>query len=215
MLYIRSLLLQRTNIIVLAVMTALCGCSTVSVSQMEQRYETEAPSNQIELTKEIQKMLKEKGLYAGTIDGISNPETLAALTAYQNKYGLPSTNGINAKAYGQLSIWDSTRELERKKSERENKQTRQITANNSVRLISPEQAKTCEYITQIYATAPLSHFGGIEKTEEWAREDLKAKAAADGANGLRISDRIFDKGRGGFDMTRLTLYGDIYKCPKK
>jgi len=81
-----------------------------------------------------------------------------------------------------------------------------------VRFISPEQAKTCEFVTQLYATAPLSHFGGIEKTEEWAREDLKAKAADNGANGLRVADRILDKGRGGFDATRLTLYGDIYKC---
>ena len=211
---IRSGLLQWTKLIVLAVAVAIGGCSTMSVSEMEKRYEVDAPSNQVELTKEIQNMLKDKGFYAGPIDGIGGPETLSALTAYQNKNGLPSTNGINAKAYGQLSIWDSSRELKRRESERQNKQTRQVTANNSVRFISPEQAKTCEYVNQISATSPLSHFGGIEKTEEWAREDLKAKAADDGANGLRVADRILDKGRGGYDKTRLTLYGDIYKCPQ-
>lgn len=211
---IRSGLLQWANVIVLAVAVAIGGCSTMSVSEMEKHYEAEAPSDQVELTKAIQKMLKDKGFYAGDIDGISGPQTLSALTAYQNKNGLPSTNGINAKAYGQLSIWDSSRELERRKSERQNEQTRRMAANNSVRFISPEQAKTCEYVTQIFATAPLSHFGGIEKTEDWAREDLKAKAADNGANGLRVADRIFDKGRGGYDKTRLTLYGDIYKCPQ-
>ena len=203
-----------TNVIVLAVAVAIGGCSRMSVSEMEKSYEANAPSDQVELTKAIQQMLKDKGFYAGAVDGVGGPETLSALTAYQNKNGLPSTNGINAKAYGQLSIWDSSRELERRKSGRQNEQTRQVTANNSVRFISPEQAKTCEYVTQIIATAPLSHFGGIEKTEEWAREDLKAKAANNGANGLRVADRIFDKGRGGYDQTRLTLYGDIYKCPQ-
>jgi peptidoglycan hydrolase-like protein with peptidoglycan-binding domain len=211
----KATLFQWTNVIVLAVAVAIGGCSTMSVSEMEKINEADAPSDQVELTKEIQKMLKSKGFYAGPIDGIGGPGTLSALTAYQNKNGLPSTNGINAKAYGQLSIWDSTRELNSMKSEQENKQARQDAAKNSVRFISPEQAKTCEYVTQIFTTAPLSHFGGIEKTEEWAREELKAKAADNGANGLRVADRIFDKGRGGYDQTRLTLYGDIYKCPQK
>jgi len=211
---IRSLLLQWTNVIVLSLAVAIGGCSTMSVSEMEKSYEANAPTDQVELTKAIQKMLKDKGFYAGAVDGVGGPETLSALTAYQNKNGLPSTNGINAKAYGQLSIWDSSRELERMKNEQQNEQTRQVTANNSVRFISPEQAKTCEYVTQIFTTSPLSHFGGIEKTEEWARDDLKAKAADNGANGLRVADRILDKGRGGYDKTRLTLYGDIYKCPQ-
>ena len=190
------------------------GCSYTSVSSMEQIEEDNAPTDQVELTKAIQKRLKEKGFYDGPIDGIGGPNTLSALTAYQKKWGLPSTNGINAKAYGQLSIWDSTREIDNKKRQAENTKARKTAQANSVRFISPEQAKTCEYINQIVATSPLSHFGGIEKTEEWAREELKAKAADNGANGLRVSDRIFDKGRGGYDKTRLTLYGDIYKCPQ-
>ena len=128
----RNTLLQWTNVIVLAVAVAVGGCSTMSVSEMEKINEADAPSDQVELTKEIQKMLKNKGFYAGPIDGIGGPGTLSALTAYQNKNGLPSTNGINAKAYGQLSVWDINRELERKNSERENKQARQVAVNNSV-----------------------------------------------------------------------------------
>ena len=127
-----SRLLRRTNVIALTIAVAIGGCSTMSVSEMERRAEADAPSNQVELTKEIQKMLKNKEFYAGPIDGIGGPETLSALTAYQNKNGLPSTNGINAKAYGQLSIWDINRELERKNSERENNQAKQVAANNSV-----------------------------------------------------------------------------------
>ena len=99
-----------------------------------------------------------------------------------------------------------------RKRQAELQKTRKISQINSVRFISPKQTRTCKYIDQIVATAPLSFFGGIEQSEEWAREELKLKAAENGANGLRIVDRIFDKGRGGFDETRLTLYGDIYKC---
>ena len=212
MLNIRNLYWQLLIVMFLAAAIVIGGCSSVSVSSMEQTEEASAPTDQVELTKEIQKMLKEKGFYDGSIDGIGGPNTLSALTAYQKKWELPSTNGINAKAYGQLKIWDVTRKNDNKKRQAENIKARKISQTNSVRFISPEQAKTCEYINQIVATTPLSHFGGIEKTEEWAREELKAKAADNGANGLRVSDRIFDKGRGGYDKTRLTLYGDIYKC---
>ena len=127
-----SSLLQRRNIIVLTVAAGIGGCATMSTSEMDKRYEEIAPSDQAELTKEIQKKLKEKGFYAGAIDGIADPETLSALTAYQNKNRLPSTNGINAKAYGQLRIWDSSREIEHRKSEQQNKPVKQAAATNSV-----------------------------------------------------------------------------------
>lgn len=132
MLNIKRVQLQWINVIVLALAVVISGCSTMSVSDMERHYEANAPTDQVELTKAIQKMLKDKGFYTGAVDGIGGPKTLAALTAYQNKNGLPSTNGINAKAYGQLSIWDSSRELERRKSEQQNEQVRQVAANNSV-----------------------------------------------------------------------------------
>lgn len=212
MLNIRNSYSRLLVVFFLAAAIVISGCSRISVSQMEQTAEASAPTDQVELTKEIQKMLKEKGFYDGSIDGVVGPNTLSALTAYQKKWELPSTNGINTKAYGQLSIWDLTRQNDKKRRHTENIKARKISQTNSVRFISPEQAKTCKYINQIVATAPLSHFGGIEKTEEWAREELKAKAADSGANGLRVSDRIFDKGRGGNDKSRLTLYGDIYKC---
>lgn len=125
-------LLRRTNVIALTVAVAIGGCSTMSVSQLEKNYEANAPSDQTELTKNIQKMLKDKDFYAGPIDGIGGSETLSALTAYQKKNGLPSTNGINTKAYGQLSIWNSSRELDRRKREQQDEQSGQVTASNSL-----------------------------------------------------------------------------------
>jgi hypothetical protein len=65
--------------------------------------------DQTELIKNIQSKLKDRGFYAGPLDGKDSSETLAALTAYQETYVLPSTDGITAKAYGQLSIWDINR----------------------------------------------------------------------------------------------------------
>jgi len=212
MVYERSGFGKLATIIALAV--AVGGCKTMSINEMESQYQAAAPTDQVELTKEVQKLLQDKGFYDGPIDGIGSPKTLSALASYQTKNGLPSTGGINAKAYGQLKIWDNIRELHREKSNQQAQEIRESAAIDSVKFISPEQAKSCKYIDQIVATAPLSHFGGIEKTEEWARRELKSKAAGKGANGLRVADRLFDKGRGGADATRLTLYGDIYTCPK-
>ena len=83
---------------------------------------------------------------------------------------------------------------------------------DTVRLISPEQAQKCKYINQVSAIAELSFFGGMPETEKTAMKLLKIEALKEGANGVRVADRLFDKGRGGADQTRLTLYGDIYKC---
>ena len=83
---------------------------------------------------------------------------------------------------------------------------------DTVRLISPEQAHKCTYITQVSAIAGLSFFGGLPATEETAMERLKIEALKKGGNAMRVADRLLDKGRGGADQTRLTLYGDIYSC---
>jgi hypothetical protein len=83
---------------------------------------------------------------------------------------------------------------------------------DTVRLISPEQAKECTYVTQVSALSKLAFFGGMEKTEEFAMEKVKIKAIQNDANALRIAERLFDKGRGGADSTSLTLYADIYNC---
>ncbi len=83
---------------------------------------------------------------------------------------------------------------------------------DSVRYISPEEAKTCTYIDQVSVIAGLSFFGGMEATEANARQRMKVAALREGADAVRIADRLLDKGRGGADQTRLTLYGDIYKC---
>jgi len=128
---IQNALLQWVNVIVLAVAVAIGGCSIRSVSQIEKNHEANAPSDQTELTKEIQKMLKDKGFDPGPIDGIAGSKTLSALTKYQKKNRLPLTNRINAKAYGQLSIRDSARELERGKREQKKVRTSRATSNNS------------------------------------------------------------------------------------
>ena len=189
--------LPRLIFLLMAISLFVGGCSFSTA------YEKLAPSDPVELTRRIQMLLLERGFNPGPADGVAGKQTLSALTAFQKSRGLPTTNGINAKAFGQLKT-------------RANRQAKTISTDdaraNTVRFISPAQTKTCVYIDQISAMAGLSFFGGMEATEETANKRLKVKAAKRGANGVRISDRLFDKGRGGADQTRLTLYGDIYKC---
>ncbi len=191
--------LARSIFLLMTTSLFLAGCSFTTA------YEKMAPSDKVELTKEVQRLLLEKGFNPGSVDGVSGKKTLSALTAFQQSRGLPSTNGVNARAFGQLMTLANSQP---KSTHVEDAQAK------TVRFISPEQAKKCAYIDQISAMAGLSFFGGMEVTEEKANKRLKVKAAERGANGVRISDRLFDKGRGGADQTRLTLYGDIYKCKK-
>jgi peptidoglycan hydrolase-like protein with peptidoglycan-binding domain len=189
--------LPRSIFLLIATSLIVAGCSFTTA------YEQLAPTDQVELTSEVQRLLQEKGFDPGPVDGMGGAKTLSALEAFQKSRGLPSTNGVNARAYGQLMTLA-------------NSQPKSINTEDAqaetVRFISPDQAQKCSYIDQISATAGLSFFGGMEATEESANKRLKVKAAERGANGVRISDRLFDKGRGGYDQTRLTLYGDIYKC---
>ena len=83
---------------------------------------------------------------------------------------------------------------------------------DTVRYISPDLAGDCEYLDQVSAIASLSFFGGMTATEKTARRKLQVEALRRGGDSLRIADRLLDKGRGGADQTRLTLYGDVYKC---
>jgi peptidoglycan hydrolase-like protein with peptidoglycan-binding domain len=76
---------------------------------MEDRFAANAPTDPVELTERVQELLQRKGFYDGPIDGIDGPETLSALKTYQESNGLPSTNGVNAQAYGQLSVWEINR----------------------------------------------------------------------------------------------------------
>ena len=191
--------LPRSIFLLMATSLFVSGCS------FSKAYEMAAPTDPIVLTKEVQRLLQEKGFDPGPVDGVSGKKTLSALEAFQKSRGLPSTNGVNAKAFAQL--------MDLANSQPKSTNTDDAQAN-TVRFISPDQAKKCAYIDQISAIAALSHFGGMEAPEETANKKLKVKAAERGANGLRISDRLFDKGRGGYDKTRLTLYGDIYKCPQ-
>jgi hypothetical protein len=85
---------------------------------------------------------------------------------------------------------------------------------DNVRFIPSEQVEKCQYIDQTSGLAKLSFFGVMEKTEENAKNKLKVAAAKLGGDSVKIKDRLHDKGRGGSDITSLTIYGDVYKCSK-
>jgi peptidoglycan hydrolase-like protein with peptidoglycan-binding domain len=74
----------------------LMGCvSTMPVAQ--------APSDQSQLTREVQTMLALKGFDPGPADGVAGRKTYAALAQFQRSRGLPTTNGITQEAYHQLA----------------------------------------------------------------------------------------------------------------
>lgn len=83
-----------------------------------------------------------------------------------------------------------------------------------VRLLGPKQIDDCEYVQQISVTEAMTFLGGQTGMENAAKLKLQQRAPAYQANGVRITDRQLDKGRGGYDKTRLTLYADLYACPE-
>ena len=54
-----------------------------------------APTDQRELTREVQTMLAAKGFDPGPVDGVAGGKTNAALAEFQQTRGLPRTGGKN------------------------------------------------------------------------------------------------------------------------
>lgn len=59
-------------------------------------------------TKRVQSILKDLGYYAGEVDGISGPNTAAAISAYQRKMGLPASGRIDDTLLKELGAGDIT-----------------------------------------------------------------------------------------------------------
>lgn len=83
---------------------------------------------------------------------------------------------------------------------------------NTVRFAPAGQVSECTFLGQVNATEDLGLVGGQAAMEAGAKRKLQVWAAGRDANTVHISDRQLDKGRGGYDQTRLTLYGDLYQC---
>lgn len=85
---------------------------------------------------------------------------------------------------------------------------------SDIRLLSPSDTEDCQLLKQGSVTED-QHFLGQAHTENAANAKLRQRAVAAGADAMRITDRQLDKGRGGYDKTRLTVYGDFYLCAKE
>lgn len=84
---------------------------------------------------------------------------------------------------------------------------------STVRIVPKAQVETCRYVSEANIVQTMSFFGGMQSLEEDARKKLRREAIKAGANTIEITDRLLDKGRGGADQTRLSLYGNLYDCP--
>ncbi len=80
-----------------------------------------------------------------------------------------------------------------------------------VRFISETKAGECTYVNQTSITQNNSLLG-TQTTEQEAQKRLRDLAASVDANSVHITQRLLDKGRGGYDKTRLSLYADLYRC---
>lgn len=60
----------------------------------------------------VQAILKDLGYYKGSVDGISGPNTSAAISAYQRKMGLDATGRIDQKLLSELGAGDITGSIE-------------------------------------------------------------------------------------------------------
>ena len=89
----RSLLTASALALLLAATSALAQSSTAPARSSDKgRADVE----------QVQKALKEKGHYAGAVDGVMGPQTSAALKAYQKEQGLGVTGRLDDATLGKL-----------------------------------------------------------------------------------------------------------------
>ncbi len=87
--------MKKILIVILALISALFGVASTASAVYSKNKEVVASSvnlDQVDAavanTTEVQKKLKKWGYYTGNIDGINGPKTIAAVKAFQKKYGL-------------------------------------------------------------------------------------------------------------------------------
>ena len=85
------------------------------------------PSDRVELVREVQSMLLEKGYEPGPVDGQEGPKTRAALRSFQSSQGLSVTSGVTEEAWLQLSSGKKVSSAQQTK--RENDDARECARN--------------------------------------------------------------------------------------
>ena len=105
--------MKATLPIIIAVSALLAGCNTMhgmgedvssvghtitgsgSSAAPSSSSAAQTPSVSAETVQHAQSALQSQGLYHGPIDGVMGPETQAAVTAYQQQKGLPTTGQLD------------------------------------------------------------------------------------------------------------------------
>ena len=80
-----------------------------------------------------------------------------------------------------------------------------------VRFVPESQVKSCKFVSQQQATTAVLSLGQ-QYAEASSTSKLMFAAASLDANTIVVADRNFEKSRGGYDKTRVTIYGDLYRC---
>ena len=72
-----------------------------TIDDMRHTFQRWAPSDQV---RQIQQAFRDKGLYAGPLDGVLNPEFRRAIWDFQKAKGLPRTARLDAATIAALEL---------------------------------------------------------------------------------------------------------------
>jgi murein DD-endopeptidase MepM/ murein hydrolase activator NlpD len=84
-------------------LTALFACTIVALSLVGAAAAAGDPN-----TAALQVTLRARGLYGGTIDGLTGPQTQSAVRAFQRRAGLPATGGLDTQTRSALGAYAQT-----------------------------------------------------------------------------------------------------------
>lgn len=105
-----SIMKKQSKVILVAMLflTGLAGCKTVEGVRedvgglFDSKAEVSVPADRVQLVREVQIMLANKGFNPGGVDGVDGPATKKALHAFQESKGLSVTAGVTKESYMQL-----------------------------------------------------------------------------------------------------------------
>ena len=126
------------------------------------------------LVKQAQTDLKNQGLYHGRIDGIAGPQTERALTAYQQKEGLPQTAALDQATMNKLNL---NREQANSPQNQQNRTARGD--QNAVSGSSTNAGAMSE--SQVHDRLQSEGYSDISNLHQVNQSTFAAQAAKDGA----------------------------------
>jgi peptidoglycan hydrolase-like protein with peptidoglycan-binding domain len=94
----------RTMVVFTFLATGILGLSLTLRAFAANPQEEQPAASHSQDIKKVQESLRDKGYYHGNVDGISGPQTRAAILQYQKDENLHTTGRLDAKTAGKLGV---------------------------------------------------------------------------------------------------------------